>query len=122
MPLKLHKSLIAVVLGFSLLSSCTNPETIEKVVNVPVYPKPPIIPKVDTVNLHDISWIVVTPDNFQSVLARLRDEGQEPILYALTAEGYVLLNNNMYDIMKVMRQQQQVIAVYKEWSYWDGNY
>lgn len=118
------KNSIVCVLGFLMslvVSACgsTVPVSNPVIDTVPVKYQRPIVPSIDDLSLRDTPWIVVTEANYSSVLARLRDEGREPVLYALTSEGYVNQLYNKADIIKVMRQQQKVIAVYDNWSYWD---
>lgn len=102
------------------VSACsTTPPASNPVIDtVPVRYQRPIVPTVDDLSLRDTPWIVVTEANYASVLARLRDEGKEPVLYALTSEGYVNQLYNKADIIKVIRQQKRVIAVYDNWEYW----
>jgi len=116
------KTLILFVLGFLLVSACGAPTTTTtpiEVVTTPLSYAKPIVPKVDEISLREITWIVVTEANYSSVFARLRDEGREPILYALTSDGYVNLVGNQVDILKLLRQQKRVIATYENWQYWD---
>jgi hypothetical protein len=118
------KNSMLCVLGFltslSLSACSSNVPTSNPVIDtVPIKYQKPIVPSVDELSLRDTPWIVVTESNYSSVLARLRDEGKEPVLYALTSEGYVNQLYNKADIIKVIRQQQRVIAVYDNWQYWD---
>lgn len=103
------------------VSACSKPIPASNppIETIPVKYQRPIVPAVDDLSLRDTPWVVVTESNYASVLARLRDEGREPVLYALTSEGYVNQLYNKADIIKVMRQQQRVIAVYDNWQYWD---
>ena len=107
-------------MSFSV-SACSRPAPVSNPVidTVPIKYQRPIVPSVDELSLRDTPWIVVTAANYDAILAKLRDEGKEPILYALTSEGYVNQLYNKADIIKVIRQQQKVIAVYENWSYWD---
>lgn len=102
------------------VSACspTPPVSNPVIDTVPVRYQRPIVPAIDELSLRDTPWIVVTEANYASVLARLRDEGKEPVLYALTSEGYVNQLYNKADIIKVIRQQKRVIAVYDNWEYW----
>ncbi len=112
-------NLIRNVLGFTLscllINGCTStPKT--EVVTVQTRPVeffPPIVPTVDDLRLRQYQWIVVTEQNYQGVLMMLKDSGQDPVLYALSADGYTSMMMNQADVMKVIRQQQEVIAVYR---------
>ena len=119
------KNLIQSVLGFTLIlfaiSACTPtrpPVETVRIQTQPVTNFPPIVPTVDDLRLRQYEWIVVTEQNFEGVLMMLRDAGEDPVLYALTPSGYVSMMANQADIMKVMRQQNEVIMVYEN-SYLD---
>lgn len=118
-------NLIQNVLGFTLIlfaiSACAPATPRVETVQIqtrPVSGFPPIVPTVDDLRLRQYEWIVVTEQNFEGVLMMLRDAGEDPVLYALTPNGYVNMMSNQADIMRVMRQQKEVIAVYKR-SYED---
>lgn len=67
-----------------------------------------VIPTVDQFTRRDIQWIVVTPANAETIF---RDKG-EVALFALTSEGYKNLSLNTADQLKLILQQQAVIAAY----------
>jgi hypothetical protein len=74
---------------------------------------PPIVPSVDDLRLRQYQWVVVTEQNYAGVLMMLKDSGQDPVLYALSPDGYTSMMMNQSDVMKIVRQQQEVIAVYR---------
>lgn len=100
-----------------LLAACspkmepTKPITIT---SEPIAKAEPIVPAVDELNMRDIEWIVITEQNFPSVLARLRDSGSELTLLAVTPAGFQNLILNQSDTLKILRQQKEIIAVYKK--------
>lgn len=113
------------VLGFTLIlfaiSACspaTKPVETVQVQTRPVANVAPIVPSVDPLRLRKFEWVVVTEQNFEGMLMMLRDAGEEPVLYALTPTGYVNLMSNQADVLRVLRQQKEVIAVYRK-SYFD---
>lgn len=115
--MNLIQSVLGCILISLAVSGCATTSPEPEVVTVQTRPVdffPPIVPKVDDLQLRDVEWIVVTEQNFQGVLMRLRDAGQEPVLYALSSDGYVALVSNQADIMKLIRQQREVIAVYRD--------
>lgn len=109
---------ILIALAISACAKVPQTETIE-VKTTPIKQSAPIVPRVDDLKLRDLEWIVVTEQNYQGVLMRLRDAGQEPVMYALSSNGYANLMMNQNDVMKMIRQQQEVIAVYRK-SYFDS--
>ena len=113
--MSLIQNALGCILSFALISGCsnTNPTEIVKIQTVPIEPLPPIVPKIDDLRMRDMEWIVITESNYEGVLMRLRDMGQEPVLYALTPKGYSNMIMNQADIMKIIRQQKEVILIYK---------
>jgi hypothetical protein len=117
---KIVKNLIVFVLGLSLLSACSQTQQAPlEVVTVPISYSKPIVPKVNELSLKQLNWIVVTESNYQSTVDALRAQGREPVLYALTSTGYVNFIYNQADILKLVRQQQRIIAAYENWQFWE---
>ena len=104
------------VLGFTsliFLASCfTTTETVESVEiqTVEIKPPRPIVPEVDPLNLREVRWFVVTPENVEEVFNQLQGEA---VLFAVTTEGYESLSLNISDIRAMIEQQNAVIAVYE---------
>lgn len=74
----------------------------------------PIVPPVDQLQLRNVEWIVITPDNIDEVFEKIQASGSELALFALTSNGYENLSLNINDVRSVMQQQQQIIAIYKK--------
>ena len=109
----------SILIALTISGCATAPQTeIVEIKTTPIKQSAPIVPRVDDLELRDLEWIVVTEQNYQGVLMRLRDAGQEPVMYALSANGYANLMMNQNDVMRMIRQQQEVIAVYRK-SYFD---
>lgn len=104
------------ILPLVFLAACSTPEQTKpvEIKTVPTKIAEPIVPAVDTITSRDVEWIVVTEQNFQSVLARLRDSGSELTLFAVTPEGFQNLILNQADALKILRQQKEIIAIYKK--------
>ena len=69
--------------------------------------------------LIDVEWIVVTKDNVDEVMEKVKAEGGDYALFAVTDEGYKKLSLNFADIRNKLYEQQQIILSYKEY-YEDG--
>lgn len=98
-----------------LLSACGS-TAVEPVKPVEVrtieIPRPaPVVPSVDQLQLRDVKWTIVTPDNIDSVFATMPGEA---VLFAITADGYEALALNLSDVRSMIQQQQKVIAVYQD--------
>lgn len=110
------RSALGCLLALVALNACAPtvaPEPTIRIQTVPIKPVEPIVPRVDDLSLQPTPWIVVTEQNMQGVLMRLRDEGKPLVLYALDENGFATLMMNQADILKVMRQQNRVIVTYR---------
>ena len=65
--------------------------------------------------LIDVEWIVVTKDNVDEVMERVKAEGGDYALFAVTDEGYKKLATNFADIRNKLYEQNQIILSYKEY-------
>lgn len=74
-----------------------------------------IVPNVDKFTSKDVTWIVVTPDNVEQVFSDLEKSGNSIVLFALTDKGYENISLNMADIAKLVKQQQSIIAAYRQY-------
>ena len=68
--------------------------------------------------LIDVEWIVVTKDNVDEVMEKVKAEGGDYALFAITDEGYKKLSTNFADIRNKLYEQNQIILSYKE--YYEG--
>ena len=77
------------------------------------------LPMPEPLSLVDVEWIVVTKDNVDEVMEKVKAEGGDYALFAVTDEGYKKLSLNFADIRNKLYEQQQIILSYKEY-YEDG--
>ena len=73
------------------------------------------LPNPEPLSLVDVEWIVVTKDNVDEVMERVKAEGGDYALFAVTDEGYKKLSLNFADIRNKLYEQQQIILSYKEY-------
>ena len=106
------------VLSFGLvilvLSGCSQKE-IEQVPvietrTVQVARPAPIVPSVDQLQMRDVQWLIITPDNVDEVFGSLTGD---VVLFALTDDGYEALSLNLSDIRASIQQYKQIIAIYR---------
>lgn len=112
-------SLIVSVLGCSLLlmgiSGCTKfvktpPETIVKVQTVEVKKPKLTVQKPDTVRMRNVTWHVITVENFEQKIAEITASGNAAVFFALTSNGYENLSLNMNDLRAFIEQQKSIIV------------
>ena len=113
----MRNSLIANVLGCGLvvllLTSCTSMPQVLEVSAKPVDKPVLVLPNVDQLNMRDVKWIVVTPDNWEAAVAELEKTGRPVVLFGLTDQGYEDLGLNFSDIRALVQQQQAIIVAYE---------
>ncbi len=111
------KHSIANVLGFGLiillLSSCSTPVKQIQVTAKPIEKPELILPDVDTVEMSDVKWIIITEENYEKVFADLKKNGRPLAVFGLTDKGYASLGTNLSSIRALVQQQKTIIAAYE---------
>ena len=96
-----------------LISGCTSmPQRLE-VSATPIEKPQLVLPKADQVNMREVKWIVVTPDNWEAAIVELKKTGRPIVIFGLTDQGYEDLGLNFSDIRALVQQQQTIIAAYE---------
>ena len=91
-----------------------SPESVT-VNTVPVEKTPLNLAPPDPLRLKPVQWIVVTPQNAEQVFRQLESRGQDPVLFAITDDGYMSLAESMAEIRNFMNTQRQIIIQYKKY-------
>lgn len=98
--------------GCSLLPSTPKPKVIE--ISAKPVEKPKLeLPKADELFFKKIEWVLITPDNYEEVFAKLGESGRPIVLFGLTDEGYGNLAMNLSSLRSYVQQQQIIIAAYE---------
>ena len=63
----------------------------------------------------EFRWVVITPDNAEQVWSKLKEEGKDLVLFALTDEGYEELAMTMGEVKNYLANQRSIIIKYKEY-------
>ena len=113
--------LIVSALVFGLLLNGCAGLAVKEISNYKIEKKrePLDLPMPLPLELIDVEWIVVTKDNVDEVMEKVKAEGGDYALFAVTDEGYKKLSLNFADIRNKLYEQQQIILSYKEY-YEDG--
>ena len=102
-----------------LLSACAEPTSKPaipiQVATIETARPAPVVPAVDQLQLREVKWTIVTPDNVNEVFAAMPGEA---VLFAVTTDGYEALALNLSDVRAMVQQQQKIIAIYQN-SYRD---
>jgi hypothetical protein len=110
----MKKSLL-IVLTAMILTACSNVPREITIDAAPIAKQPLIVPNVDTYQARNVEWIIVTPDNVEEIFQQLGGSNTDVVLFSVTDEGYQNLSLNMADIIKLLKQQQSIIAAYKQY-------
>ena len=60
-------------------------------------------------------WILVTPDNIDTVWKRLAEQKADMVLFSLTDDNYEALAIDMAEIRNFISTQRMIIQKYKEY-------
>ena len=105
-------TLLTLTIGLSACS--TTPRTVEYT-PTPIERPTLILPPTETLNIKDVDWIVVTPDNADEYFARMQENGESISFFALTADGYAALGINMAQLLELISQQRAIIVAYEDY-------
>ncbi len=96
------------------LTACSSTKPLE--VNTTPINKPALdLPAPAAVKLDKFTWIVITEDNLEEVLAELKKTEGEVVLFALTPQGYQALSMNNKKMEIFLRQLQDQLKEYKKY-------
>ena len=73
----------------------------------------------EPLRLKPVKWIVVTPQNAEQVFRQLETQGLDPVLFAISDDGYMSLAESMAEIRNFMNTQRRIIIEYKK--YYEDN-
>jgi len=99
-----------------LVSSCASwpkltqieVQTVEVERNIPIQNRP------RQLNLSNITWYVVTEENFEEFKKRYEKENGMFLFYVISVRDYETLSLNMAEIKRYIEQQKQIIIYYEE--------
>tara|TARA_B100001057_G_scaffold462844_1_gene516201 strand:+ start:457 stop:819 length:363 start_codon:yes stop_codon:yes gene_type:complete len=110
---------VSVLVSGLLLSSCTG-LAVKEIQSYKIEKKrePLNLPLPEPLKLLDVEWIIVTKENVDEVMEKVKAEGGDYAVFAITDEGYKKLSTNFADIRNKLYEQNQIILSYKE--YYEG--
>ena len=94
--------------------SSTMPQRIE-VSAKPIEKPELVLPNPEVINMKEVTWILLTPENFEEKVAELSKDGRPIVFFALTDKGYENLSLNFNDIRSYIQQQKAIIAAYENY-------
>ena len=116
MVLKDYLKVSSLLLLSLIVSSCTSwpkftqieVQTVEVERNIPIQNRP------QQLNLSNITWYVVTEENFEEFKKRYEKENGMFLFYVISVKDYEALSLNMAEIKRYLEQQKQIIIYYEE--------
>ena len=116
MVLKNYLKVSSLLLLSLIVSSCASwpkltqieVQTVEVERNIPIQNRP------RQLNLSNITWYVVTEENFEEFKKRYEKENGMFLFYVISVRDYETLSLNMAEIKRYIEQQKQIIIYYEE--------
>ena len=116
MVLKNYLKVSSLLLLSLLVSSCASwpkltqieVQTVEVERNIPIQNRP------RQLNLSNITWYVVTKENFEEFKKRYEKENGMFLFYVISVRDYETLSLNMAEIKRYIEQQKQIIIYYEK--------
>ena len=116
MVLKNYLKVSSLLLLSLLVSSCASwpkltqieVQTVEVERNIPLQNRP------RQLNLSNITWYVVTEENFEEFKKRYEKENGMFLFYVISVRDYETLSLNMAEIKRYIEQQKQIIIYYEK--------
>ena len=116
MVLKNYLKVSSLLLLGLVISSCSTWDKITKV-EVQTVEVERVIPTQNrpiALDMGDITWFVVTSENFEEFKKRYTKQNGEFLFYALSVRDYETLAINMAEIKRNIEQQKQIIIYYEK--------
>ena len=73
-----------------------------------------IVPRPDPIKMRNADIVVVTEANLEEVIARIKAEQGDFVLYAMTAQSFEALALSFEQIKKFIEEQNAIILYYEE--------
>ena len=116
MVLKNYLKASSLLLLSLIVSSCASwpkltqieVQTVEVERNIPIQNRP------RQLNLSNITWYVVTEENFEEFKKRYEKENGMFLFYVISVKDYEALSLNMAEIKRYIEQQKQIIIYYEK--------
>ena len=113
---KNYLKVLSALLLSPLLSSCSGWEALKRI-EVKTVEVDRVIPTQNRprqLDLNDITWFVVTDQNFAEFKKRYTKQNGSFLFYAISVRDYETLALNMAEIKRYIEQQKQIIIYYEK--------
>jgi len=72
----------------------------------------PVMPR--EIDLRELQWMTVTPDNWEDQLARIEQQEGELVFLAMTIPDYEVMAYNMQEIKRYITELKDVVVYYRK--------
>ena len=72
----------------------------------------PVMPR--AIDLKELQWLTVTPDNWEEQLARIEEQEGELVFLAMTIPDYEVMAYNMQEIKRYITELKDVVVYYRK--------
>ena len=72
----------------------------------------PVMPR--AIDLKELQWMTVTPDNWEDQLARIEEQEGELVFLAMTIPDYEVMAYNMQEIKRYITELKDVVVYYRK--------
>lgn len=86
-----------------------------QVVSTPVEKTPLALTMPDPIAVKPVNWIVVTPDNQETVFNSLKEKNVDTAIFGLTDDGYQQLSITVAEMRNLLVQYRQIVIKYQEY-------
>lgn len=108
-------SALGFLITLTVLSGCANKPQELEISTTPIEKPQLVLPQLDQITTRPVEWIVITPENVETVFEDLRKNNQRVVVFAITADGYENISLNLNDIRTYIQQQQLIVAAYNQY-------
>lgn len=115
MPSKKFKNLVLPLTILIMVSSCSllstraievSSKPLERQIVQPVMPR--------EISLTNPQWIIVTPDNWEAQLERIKEQEGELVFLAMTVPDYEVMAMNMKELQRYITELKDVVVYYRK--------
>ena len=110
----MYRTIISAIVVAVLLSGCSSVKKLDifttEVERQPLNLKTPTPPE-----LEKLKWIIITSDNADEVMAKLEEQGIDPVLFGLTDKDFQLIAKNFAQIRAHMKKLDDILSEYKNY-------
>lgn len=64
--------------------------------------------------MKNVTWYVVTPDNYEEFKTRFEKDTGETVYYAFSVQDYERMSINLAEMVRYLEQQKQIIIYYEK--------